>query len=67
MPAIVDRGDIVVAVSPWRIAGAGAAVRAAIESVLPPGLGRWQFAQRFRTAIQARIGENAARRRLGQF
>jgi uroporphyrin-III C-methyltransferase / precorrin-2 dehydrogenase / sirohydrochlorin ferrochelatase len=40
-------------------------VRAAIESVLPPGLGRLaQFAQRFRTAIQARIGENAARRRF---
>ncbi len=66
MPAIVDRGDIVVAVSTHGASPVLAQrVRAAIESVLPPGLGRLaQFAQRFRTAIQARIGENAARRRF---
>jgi len=66
MPAIVDRGEIVVAVSTHGASPVLAQrVRAAIESVLPPGLGRLaQFAQRFRTAIQARIGENAARRRF---
>ena len=66
MPAIVDRGDIVVAVSTHGASPVLAQrVRAAIESVLPPGLGRLsQFAQRFRTAIQSRIGENAARRRF---
>jgi uroporphyrin-III C-methyltransferase/precorrin-2 dehydrogenase/sirohydrochlorin ferrochelatase len=66
MPAIVDRGDIVVAVSTHGASPVLAQrVRAAIESVLPPGLGRLaQFAQRFRTAIQARIGDNAARRRF---
>jgi uroporphyrin-III C-methyltransferase/precorrin-2 dehydrogenase/sirohydrochlorin ferrochelatase len=66
MPAIVDRGDIVVAVSTHGASPVLAQrVRAAIESVLPPGLGRLaQFAQRFRVAIQARIGENAARRRF---
>jgi uroporphyrin-III C-methyltransferase/precorrin-2 dehydrogenase/sirohydrochlorin ferrochelatase len=66
MPAIVDRGDIVVAVSTHGASPVLAQrVRAAIESVLPPGLGRLaQFAQRFRAAVQARIGENAARRRF---
>jgi uroporphyrin-III C-methyltransferase/precorrin-2 dehydrogenase/sirohydrochlorin ferrochelatase len=66
MPAIVDRGDIVVAVSTHGASPVLAQrVRAAIESVLPPGLGRLaQFAQRFRAAIQARIGETAARRRF---
>ena len=66
MPAVVDRGDIVVAVSTHGASPVLAQrVRAAIESVLPPGLGRLaHFAQRFRTAIQARIGENAARRRF---
>src|SRR5690348_5994074 len=54
MPAIVDRGDIVVAVSTHGASPVLAQrVRAAIESVLPPGLGRLaQFAQRFRSAIQ---------------
>ena len=53
MPAIVDRGDIVVAVSTHGASPVLAQrVRAAIESVLPPGLGRLaQFAQRFRAAI----------------
>ena len=66
MPAIVDRGDIVVAVSTHGASPVLAQrVRAAIESVLPPGLGRLaQFAQRFRSAIQARISDNASRRRF---
>jgi uroporphyrin-III C-methyltransferase/precorrin-2 dehydrogenase/sirohydrochlorin ferrochelatase len=66
MPAIVDRGDIVVAVSTHGASPVLAQrVRAAIESVLPPGLGRLaKFAQRFRTAIQARIADNSSRRRF---
>jgi uroporphyrin-III C-methyltransferase/precorrin-2 dehydrogenase/sirohydrochlorin ferrochelatase len=66
MPAIVDRGDIVVAVSTHGASPVLAQrVRAAIESVLPPGLGRLaQFAQRFRSAIQARIADNSSRRRF---
>jgi uroporphyrin-III C-methyltransferase/precorrin-2 dehydrogenase/sirohydrochlorin ferrochelatase len=66
MPAIVDRGDIVVAVSTHGASPVLAQrVRAAIESVLPPGLGRLaQFAQRFRGAIQSRIADNASRRRF---
>ncbi|HEY3148103.1 MAG TPA: NAD(P)-dependent oxidoreductase, partial [Dongiaceae bacterium] len=66
MPAIVDRGDIVVAVSTQGASPVLAQrVRAAIESVLPPGLGRLaQFAQRFRSAIQARIADNGSRRRF---
>ena len=66
MPAIVDRGDIVVAVSTQGASPVLAQrVRAAIESVLPPGLGRLaQFAQRFRSAIQSRIADNASRRRF---
>jgi uroporphyrin-III C-methyltransferase/precorrin-2 dehydrogenase/sirohydrochlorin ferrochelatase len=66
MPAIVDRGDIVVAVSTHGASPVLAQrVRAAIESVLPPGLGRLaQFAQRFRAAIQARIADNSSRRRF---
>jgi uroporphyrin-III C-methyltransferase/precorrin-2 dehydrogenase/sirohydrochlorin ferrochelatase len=66
MPAIIDRGDIVVAVSTQGASPVLAQrVRAAIESVLPPGLGRLaQFAQRFRSAIQARIADTASRRRF---
>jgi uroporphyrin-III C-methyltransferase/precorrin-2 dehydrogenase/sirohydrochlorin ferrochelatase len=66
MPAIVDRGDIVVAVSTHGASPVLAQrVRAAIESVLPPGLGRLaQFAQRFRSAIQGRIADNSSRRRF---
>jgi uroporphyrin-III C-methyltransferase/precorrin-2 dehydrogenase/sirohydrochlorin ferrochelatase len=66
MPAIVDRGDIVVAVSTQGASPVLAQrVRAAIESVLPPGLGRLaQFAQRFRSAIQSRIADTASRRRF---
>jgi len=66
MPAIVDRGEIVVAISTDGASPVLAQrVRAAIESVLPPALGRLaRFAQRFRSAIQARIEETGARRRF---
>src|SRR5262245_26256891 len=66
MPAIVDRGDIVVAVSTQGASPVLAQrVRAAIESVLPPGPGRLaRFAQRFRSAIQSRIADTASRRRF---
>ncbi len=66
MPAIVDRGEIVVAISTDGASPVLAQrVRAAIESVLPPALGRLaRFARRFRGAIQARIAENGARRRF---
>ncbi len=64
MPAIVDRGPIVVAVS---TEGASPVlsqrVRAAIEGVLPPRLGRLaEFARRFRGAVASRINGNAERR-----
>jgi uroporphyrin-III C-methyltransferase/precorrin-2 dehydrogenase/sirohydrochlorin ferrochelatase len=66
MPAIVDRGDIVVAISTEGASPVLAQrVRGAIESILPPGLGRLaQFAQRFRAAIQTRIADTASRRRF---
>jgi uroporphyrin-III C-methyltransferase/precorrin-2 dehydrogenase/sirohydrochlorin ferrochelatase len=66
MPAIIDRGDIVVAVSTQGASPVLAQrVRAAVESVLPPGLGRLaHFAQRFRSAIQSRIADNGSRRRF---
>jgi uroporphyrin-III C-methyltransferase/precorrin-2 dehydrogenase/sirohydrochlorin ferrochelatase len=66
MPAVIDRGDIVVAVSTQGASPVLAQrVRAAVESVLPPGLGRLaQFAQRFRSAIQSRIADNGSRRRF---
>lgn len=66
MPAIVDRGEIVVAISTHGASPVLAQrVRAAIESVLPPALGRLaRFAQRFRSAIQARIEDNPSRRRF---
>jgi uroporphyrin-III C-methyltransferase/precorrin-2 dehydrogenase/sirohydrochlorin ferrochelatase len=66
MPAIVDRGEIVVAISTEGASPVLAQrVRGAIESILPPGLGRLaQFAQRFRAAIQARIADTASRRRF---
>ena len=66
MPAIVDRGEIVVAISTHGASPVLAQrVRAAVESVLPPALGRLaRFAQRFRSAIQARIDDNPSRRRF---
>ncbi len=66
MPAIVDRGEVVVAISTHGASPVLAQrVRAAIESVLPPSLGRLaRFAQRFRSAIQARIEDNPSRRRF---
>ena len=66
MPAIVDRDEIVVAISTHGASPVLAQrVRAAIESVLPPALGRLaRFAQRFRSAVQSRIHDNAARRQF---
>lgn len=66
MPAIVDRDEIVVAISTDGASPVLAQrVRAAIESVLPPALGRLaRFARRFRAAVQVRIVENGARRRF---
>ncbi|HET6619028.1 MAG TPA: siroheme synthase CysG [Dongiaceae bacterium] len=66
MPAIVDRGEIVVAISTEGASPVLAQrVRGTIEGILPPGLGRLaQFAQRFRAAIQARIADTASRRRF---
>ena len=66
MPAIVDRGEIVVAISTDGASPVLAQrVRAAIESVLPPALGRLaRFARRFRSAVQSRLEETGARRRF---
>ena len=66
MPAVVDRGDVVIGIS----TGGGSPilaqrVRAWIEDALPGGLDRLSaFARRFRSAVQTRIGDNAARRRF---
>ena len=66
VPAIVDRSPIVVGIS-----SAGAApvltrrIRADIESLLPSSLGRLaRFADSFRDAVKAKVGDAAARRRL---
>lgn len=66
MPAIVDRGEVVVAISTHGASPVLAQrVRAAVESVLPPALGRLaRFAQRFRSAIQSRIADSAMRRQF---
>ncbi|WP_374652704.1 NAD(P)-dependent oxidoreductase [Dongia sp.] len=64
MPAIVDRGEIVVAIS----TNGGSPVlaqrvRAAIEAALPHGIERLaQFARRFRGAVHARIADHDSRR-----
>jgi len=66
MPAIVDRGDVVIGIS----TGGGSPilaqrVRAWIEDALPSGLDRLSaFARRFRSAVQTRIADNAMRRRF---
>jgi uroporphyrin-III C-methyltransferase/precorrin-2 dehydrogenase/sirohydrochlorin ferrochelatase len=64
MPAIVDRGEIVVAIS----TNGGSPVlaqrvRAAIEAALPHGIERLaHFARRFRSAVHARIADHDRRR-----
>ncbi len=66
MPAVVDRGEIVIGIS----TGGGAPIlaqriRAAIEDVLPSGIDRLAaFARRFRAAVQTRVTDNATRRRF---
>jgi uroporphyrin-III C-methyltransferase/precorrin-2 dehydrogenase/sirohydrochlorin ferrochelatase len=70
MPAVIDRGDVVIAVS---TNGASPIlsqrVRGWIEDALPARLDRLAaFARRFRQAVQTRIPVSAARRRFwGQF
>ncbi len=66
MPAVVDRGDVVIAISTQGSAPVLARkVRALIESVLPHRIGRLAaFAGRFRSAVQARLVDGIARRRF---
>ena len=66
MPAVVDRGEVVIAVSTHGGSPILAQrVRALIEDALPNGLGRLAaFARRFRLAVQTRVSDNAARRRF---
>ncbi len=68
MPAIVDRDPVVVAVSSGgQFPGLVREVRTRIEALLPARLGAVaRFAQRFRGALRAVIGDEAARRRLWQ-
>jgi uroporphyrin-III C-methyltransferase/precorrin-2 dehydrogenase/sirohydrochlorin ferrochelatase len=66
MPAVVDRGEVVVAISTNGAAPVLARkVRAAIESVLPHRIGRLAaFARRFRGAVHGRLESGVARRRF---
>jgi len=66
MPAVVDRGDVVVAISTQGAAPVLARkVRALIESVLPQRIGRLSaFAGRFRSAVHSRLADGIARRRF---
>jgi uroporphyrin-III C-methyltransferase/precorrin-2 dehydrogenase/sirohydrochlorin ferrochelatase len=66
MPAVVDRGEVVIGIS----TGGGAPIlaqriRALIEDALPNGVDRLAaFARRFRSAVQTRVADNATRRRF---
>lgn len=66
MPAVVDRGEIVIGIS----TGGGSPIlaqriRALIEDALPNGIDRLAvFARRFRSAVQTRVADNATRRRF---
>ena len=66
MPAIVDRSPVVIGISSAGTAPVLARqVRARIESILPDGLGRLAgFADSFRGAVKATIGDAPARRRF---
>jgi uroporphyrin-III C-methyltransferase / precorrin-2 dehydrogenase / sirohydrochlorin ferrochelatase len=66
MPAVVDRGDVVIGISTGGSAPILAQrIRATIEDVLPSGLDRLAaFARRFRSAVQARVADAATRRRF---
>ena len=66
MPAVVDRGEVVIGIS----TGGGSPilaqrVRAWIEDALPQGVDRLAaFARRFRKVVQDRISDNPTRRRF---
>ena len=64
MPAVVDRGDVVIGISTNGASPVLARkVRAAIEDALPQRLDRLAaFARRFRGAVHARLADNASRR-----
>jgi uroporphyrin-III C-methyltransferase/precorrin-2 dehydrogenase/sirohydrochlorin ferrochelatase len=66
MPAVVDRGEIVIGISTGGSAPILAQrIRATIEDVLPNGVDRLAaFARRFRNAVQTRVSDNATRRRF---
>jgi len=66
MPAVVDRGEVVIGISTGGSAPILAQrVRALIEDALPSGLDRLAaFARRFRAAVQTRVADNATRRRF---
>jgi uroporphyrin-III C-methyltransferase / precorrin-2 dehydrogenase / sirohydrochlorin ferrochelatase len=66
MPAVVDRGEVVIGISTGGSAPILAQrVRALIEDALPSRLDRLAaFAQRFRAAVQSRVADNATRRRF---
>jgi uroporphyrin-III C-methyltransferase/precorrin-2 dehydrogenase/sirohydrochlorin ferrochelatase len=66
MPAVVDRGEIVIGISTGGSAPILAQrIRATIEDVLPSGIDRVAaFARRFRAAVQARVADHATRRRF---
>jgi uroporphyrin-III C-methyltransferase/precorrin-2 dehydrogenase/sirohydrochlorin ferrochelatase len=66
MPAVVDRGEVVVAISTQGAAPVLARkVRALIEGVLPQRIGRLAaFAGRFRSAVHGRLTDGIARRRF---
>ncbi len=65
-PAIVDRDPVLVAISTGGAAPVLARrLRAALESLLPSGLGRLaQFAESFRAAVKANFPTAVARRRF---
>jgi uroporphyrin-III C-methyltransferase/precorrin-2 dehydrogenase/sirohydrochlorin ferrochelatase len=65
-PAIVDRDPVMVAISTGGAAPVLARrLRAAVESLLPSGLGRLaQFAESFRAAVKANFPTAVARRRF---
>jgi uroporphyrin-III C-methyltransferase/precorrin-2 dehydrogenase/sirohydrochlorin ferrochelatase len=66
MPAVVDRGEVVIGISTGGASPILAQrVRGWIEDALPANLDRLAaFARRFRAAVQARVGDNATRRRF---
>ena len=66
MPAVVDRGEVVIGISTGGSAPILAQrIRALVEDALPNGLDRLAaFARRFRSAVQTRVADNATRRRF---